>query len=432
MKGDFSMPQTETKENSRLLMTALAFFFSATVCQMPSMLKSGFLGNFGAEVITSFIVLAAFIFIVFKIFKTESSVYAAVFTSVLLFANWSQLMLYYTCNCETDNVLKKVISFMIYVIAVIIATWAAFLVLNRIKHYRNICLVLFSVIAVGISLFVILFSGTNNNTSTTTSGFQPAILLMFLMLYAFAGAVAGNNEFFTRIIYIGLFWFIMASLTVKHEMGIPVMTYSACAMMYIFFNKSKKELWFIIVNTIIPAAGFSAIMIISPSIRKDTLRKLIERTGDNEHWLMAKANLQASSLFGSESYDVFLAEASTDYSLNTDIHYWGFIFGILVLVLFFIMSLSIYKNILNISNDNILSNVRKLAYCAVCVITVYNILDNICGFPIIGVQLICSGVSRNMAILSGLLMGSIIADPQKMKSSVFSFLEKTGIITETA
>lgn len=422
------MNKTETEENSKSLMIALVIFFAGAACQMPSIIKSGFLRSFDAEVIISFIALAAFIFVVFKIFRTESSAYTAAFTSSLLFANWSQLMLYYTCNQKTDDVRKKVIDFMIYVIAAIVTTWIIFIVLDKIKHYRNICLVIFAVIAVGVSLFILLFSGKNNNTSTTTSGFQPAILLMFFMLYAFAGSIAGNNGLFTRIIYLVLFWSMMVSLALKHEMGIPVMTYSACVMMYLLFNKSKKALWFIIANTLMPVTGFLAIMIINPSLRNDTIHKFTERTGNNEHWLMAKENLQASSFFGSESYDVFLAEASTDYSLNTDIHYWGFIFGMFVLVLFFIMSLSVYKNILSISNDNIISNVRKLAYCAICIIVVYNILDNICGFPIVGVQLVCSGVSKNMAILSGLLMGSVIADPQKMKHSVFSLLEKTDII----
>ena len=419
--------------NKNLLITALFIFFADVICQMPSMIKSGFLMNFSKEIILSCITLVAFIFVVFKIFNTKASLYTATFTSVLLFANWAQLLLFYACNSqETDDVMKKVISFTIIVLVTIIATCFAFVILNEMKKYKNVCFIIFSIIAIGTSLFILLFSGANSNTSATKSGFQPAIIAMFFILYAFAGSTSGNFNLPTRIAHLVIFWILMSSMVIKHEMGIPVMSYIACMIMYFFFNKSKKELWFILTNIIIPIVGLGFIMIISPSIRTDTINKLFSRImSENEHWYAALANLKASSLFGSENYDVFLAEASTDYSLNNAIHYWGFLYGVVAFIAFVIMSISFYKEVISTSNDNIVSNLKKLSYCAIFIITVYNILDNISGFPIIGLQLICSGTSKTMAILSGLLMGSIIADPLKIKNLMLSALEKTGIISET-
>ncbi|MDE5763632.1 MAG: hypothetical protein K2I00_01525 [Ruminococcus sp.] len=424
------MNHSETNKNRRTLIIAVAFFIAAATCQMFSMVKSSFLSVFSAEVSVSFLVMLAFIYGIFKFFRSESAMYTASFISVILFANWSQLMLHYTCNSDkTDDILKKVINFMLYAAFSMLSICVIFMILDKIKRFRKLCLGIFSVVAVGMSMLVLIFSAKDSNTSTTASGFQPAILIMFLMLYAFSGAMAGNNGIFAKFIYIALFWGMMIILFLKHESGIPVMTCAACMITYIFFNKSAKEPWFIIFNIAVAVIGFAAIIIASPAIRKDIIVKFSTRVDDNEHWRIAEANLQASSLFGSESYDVCLNEASSDYALNVNVHYFGYIWLALMMLSFFIMSISIYRDVLSNSNDNIISNLRKLAYIAICVNVIYNISDNICGAPVVGVQMIGCGISRSIALLTGLLIGSVIADSQKMKLSIVSFLEKTGVIT---
>lgn len=426
------MNQTE-KENGKEFIIAAAVFIAAAICQMFSMIKSGFLGTYNAEVSISLFALLTFIYVVFRIFRTASAVYTASFISILLFANWAQLMLHYTCHSDiTDDILKKVINFMLYVAFSIVATFAVFMILNKIKQFRNLCLVLFSVVAVGMSMFIILFSGTDSsNTSTTTSGVQPAILMMFLMLYAFSGAIAGNNGLITKIIYFCLFWGMLGSLALKHEFGVPFMTLVACVITYFFFNKSK-EIWFIIANIILPIAGIIVIMIAKPALREDTMRKIITRFSENDQWKFAKMNIQTSSLFGSEKYDIYLPASSSDYAMNVDCHYWGYIWMSVMILSFFIMSINVYKDIMRNSNDNIISNIRKLAYSAIFINVIYNILDNVCGAPIIGVQMLGCGISGSIALLTGLLFGSVIADPQKMKASILVFLEKYGIITAKA
>lgn len=320
---------------------------------------------------------------------------------------------------------------MIYVIFSLVATFVLFMFLNKIKQFRNLCLVLFSVVAVGMSMFIILFSGTDSNTSTTTSGVQPAILMMFFMLYAFSGAIAGNNGLITKIIYLCLFCGMMGSLVLKHEFGVPFTTFVACVITYFFFNKSK-EIWFIIANIILPIAGIIVIMIAKPALREDTMRKIITRFSENDQWKFAKMNIQTSSLFGSEKYDVYLPASSSDYAMNVDCHYWGYIWMSVMILSFFIMSINVYKDIMRNSNDNIISNIRKLAYSAIFINVIYNILDNVCGAPVIGVQMLGCGISGSIALLTGLLFGSVIADPQKMKASILVFLEKYGIITAKA
>lgn len=411
------------------LVISLVLFFVATICQMPSMIKSGFISSFGTEVLLSFVVLSVLIFAVYRIFHVNSAVYTVSFMASLLFGNFAQLMLYFTCNMDTERTLKSVTDFMIYTLVSFVCALIIFAVLDKIKKYSLLCLGLFVAVSLAFLGLILFFGGANNGTSSTSNGFQPAILMMFVMLYAFSGAIAGNNGIIKRLIYLIFFWIMMGVLVTKHETGIPAMTFGACIVMYFIFNKSDKEKWFILVNIVVPVVCFVGLMAINKNLRNDTIAKFIERTGTNEHWLMAKANIQASALFGSSTYDVFVAEASTDYCLNNAIHYWGYFFGIFVFILFFFMTISSYNDILNISNDNIISNMRKLAFCAVAVIIVYNILDNLCGSPIIGVQMLCFGTSRSMAVLSGLLMGTITADTKKMKISVISFLEKAGIIT---
>ena len=419
----------QTEINNKPAVTAAVIFFMAALCQMPSMVKSGFFSKFGTEVLLSFAVLIIFIFISFRLLRTKSSAYTASFMSVLLFGNWSQLMLYYTSNCDSIDIVKSVEYFMGIVLGSAVVSWLFFVIMHKARRSKDIIRhILFSLAAVGTSAFVILFSGGGRNTSSTAGGFQPAILMFFLMVCAFAGSLAINHKFWEKALYFVLFWLMTGSLAVRHEFGIPVMCCAACIFMYFFLNRSKKELLLILANIIAPVIGLSAAMILDSSLRDDTLGKLHERIGDNHQWLTAKANLSASSLFGSETYDIYLPEASTDYSLNTDIHYWGFIWLALLIFAFFMMTVSVYGNIMHNDNDNFAANIKKLAYSAVCIIVVYNILDNICGFPVIGVQNICCGTSKSMAILSGLLAGCAMAEPVKIKESVCAFLEKKKII----
>ena len=419
----------QTEINNKPAVTAAVIFFMAALCQMPSMVKSGFFSKFGTEVLLSFAVLIIFIFISFRLLRTKSSAYTASFMSVLLFGNWSQLMLYYTSNCDSIDIVKSVEYFMGIVLGSAVVSWLFFVIMHKARRSKDIIRhILFSLAAVGTSAFVILFSGGGRNTSSTTGGFQPAILMFFLMVCAFAGSLAINHKFWEKALYFVLFWLMTGSLAVRHEFGIPVMCCAACMFMYFFLNRSKKGRLLILANIIAPVIGLSAAMILDSSLRDDTLGKLHERIGDNHQWLTAKANLSASSLFGSETYDIYLPEASTDYSLNTDIHYWGFIWLALLIFAFFMMTVSVYGNIMHNDNDNFAANIKKLAYSAVCIIVVYNILDNICGFPVIGVQNICCGTSKSMAILSGLLAGCAMAEPVKIKESVCAFLEKKKII----
>ena len=419
----------QTEINNKPAVTAAVIFFMAALCQMPSMVKSGFFSKFGTEVLLSFAVLTIFIFISFRLLRTKSSAYTASFMSVLLFGNWSQLMLYYTSNCDSRDIVKSVEYFMGIVLGSAVVSWLFFVIMHKARRSKDIIRhILFSLAAVGTSAFVILFSGGGRNTSSTAGGFQPAILMMFLIICAFAGETAINHKFWEKALYFVLFWLMTGSLAVRHEFGIPVMCCAACMFMYLFLNRSKKGRLLILANIIAPVIGLSAAMILDSSLRDDTLGKLQERIGDNHQWLTAKANLSASSLFGSETYDIYLPEASTDYSLNTDIHYWGFIWLALLIFAFFMMTVSVYGNIMHNDNDNFAANIKKLAYSAVCIIVVYNILDNICGFPVIGVQNICCGTSKSMAILSGLLAGCAMAEPVKIKESVCAFLEKKKII----
>ena len=421
----------QTEINNKPAVTAAVIFFMAALCQMPSMVKSGFLSRFGTEIFSSFAALTAFIFIAFRLLRTKSSAYTASFISVLLFGNWSQLMLYYTSNCDSMDIVKSVEYFMGIVLGSAVISWLFFIVMHKTRRSMDIIRhILFSLAAVGTSAFVLVFSGGGRNTSSTAGGFQPAILMMFLMLCAFAGETAINHKFWEKALYFVLFWLMTGSLAVRHEFGIPVMCCAACIFMYFFLNrsKSKKELPLILANITAPVIGLSAAMILDSSLRNDTLGKFNERIGDNHQWLTAKANLSASSLFGSETYDIYLPEASTDYSLNLNVHYWGFIWLALLIFAFFMMTVSVYGNIMHNDNDNFAANVKKMAYSAVCIIVVYNILDNICGFPVVGVQNICCGTSKSMAVLSGLLTGCAMAEPVKIRESVCAFLEKKKII----
>ena len=411
---------------------SVGLFIVSVILTTSSMTSSGFYDAFKSELTTVALILVLFITIIYRIFKTPASAYLATLTSILLYGNFSQIMLYYTCNQPTDAVRKDIITFTALTIGSIIFSFILLFILNKFKQNKLLNIIFFALVAM-LSVALVLIFTNGNNTSTIGEGFQPAIIMMFIILYAFAGATTGKIQY--RIPYLVFFFVIIGSLVIRHEFGVPLFCFTACFMTFIFSNKfkpfSKKELWFTISLIIIPIAGLIIILGIRNDLRIDTFSKFITRFDpENYHSQTAMFNLQTSGLLGSPSYDVYLPEASSDYALNSSVHYFGILWLATFLFTFSIMCIKTRSIFSKQPNVNIISNLRELSFAAIIVILSYNILSNLAGFPIIGMQSLCLGSSKSIAILSGFLIGSVLFDPIALKSAVESLLVRFDFIKE--
>ena len=413
---------------------AVCLFVLSVFFTFPSMKDSGFYNEFKSEISTTLILLFLFITVIYKIFKTSSSAYLSSLTAILLYGNLSQIMLYYTCNQSTDEVKISIITFTALTIGTIFISFIILYIHNKFKQKKLSNIIVFSFPALLSTAFVIIFTN-GNNTSTVGNGFQPAIIMFFFMLYAFAGATAGSIKY--RIPYLLLFFLMMGSLVIRHEFGIPLFCFTACIMTLIFSNKfkpfSKNERWFTFSVIILPIISVFILLLLKNDLKLDTFNKLVSRLdSENYHSQTAIYNLQTSSLFGSPTYDVYLPEASSDYALNSSVHYWGFLWLAVVLIAFSLMCIKTSAVLSKQPNVNIISNLRELCFAGIIVIVSYNLLSNLAGFPIIGVQSLFVGTSKSLAILSGLLTGSLIFDPIALKSTIKSSLVKFDFIKEVA
>ena len=160
---------------------------------------------------------------------------------------------------------------------------------------------------------------------------------------------------------------------------------------------------------VVPAVAVAALMIVVPGLGADTLQKLEERTNleNTYQTILAKQNLKHAGLFGSYTFDCSLSEASTDFSINTSIHFFGILWAVIFLVTFLI---GCYKKINELSENNgygLIVNLKSLSFVTFCLIIGYNLLVNLGIAPVVGVQAIFCGRSLSIAILSGLLFGAV-------------------------
>lgn len=395
-------------------------FLIAVILECPSLIKSGYFGEISSKYFLSALAYLLFIVLIRRLIQSDASEYLASAVSILMLGNWSQPLLFYSCGIKTaedavredtffyaELLVKRTEIFAVIAIASTVAVWFAMAVIEKFNRKQWIPTILCTFVCIGLSGVMFLFSDKESNTSTI-GGVQPAIVMMFLLLYCFAAFLGREVSTVQKIIYIFCFAIMMAVLVCKHEMGVPILCYISCLIMYIFFYPIPSHKLLISFITA-PAAVLTALMIMFPGLHSDTLQKITSRifSSKNDHSSTAADNLRYSGLFGSYTFDLHLSEATSDFSVNSSIHFFGFLWATVFLVAFVIGCM---KKVNEISKNNgfgLIVNIRSLCFLTFCIIIGYNLIVNLGIAPVVGVQALFCGNSFSIAMLSGLLFGGI-------------------------
>lgn len=397
------------------LMIASIIYFLSFCCELPTFIKSVFFAHHGETILSSFIICYIAILLVYRIFKSHTAVYAVTVSAVLTMANWSQIILYYSCNMQYTTILKRCAMFSVYATVSVFMIIIILTMLHKLRNKHWLLTSIFAFISIAFSL-IIAISKNNSNTSNLSIGnveIQPAIIMLYILLYGLSGYMSRVNTVIQRGIYFICFFGMTGLLVINHELGIPFFCIIAFIIMFFFLSSAFKPKTLVLPLGIMEIAGV-IIMICKDDLRMDTFMKLTERSATNEHTAKAINNLKLSSWFGTPSYDIYLPEASSDFALNNNVHYWGYLWLVLFMLIFFVFFFTYWFEFTRSDGTSMINNLKKLSFTAFSVITIYNLLDNICNFPIIGVQLMWSGKSLSIACLSGLFLGTALFEEKKV------------------
>lgn len=405
------------EKNKPIIFPSL-LFLAAAVLECPSLIRSGYFSVIGTEYLVSFVLFYAFILLMWLFTQSESGVYLTTSASVLMLGNWSQPLLNFGCDMDDEaaDVVHRIELFSTFVIVSVIAVWCVLSFLEILHHRQLIETIISSAVCMGLCGIIFLFSDKNSNTSTI-SNIQPAIFICFLILYCFAGFLNIKDNNIKRFIHLICFGAMMMILIYKHEGGIPLICYISCLIMYMFLYPISK-IRFLLFYIITPIALLTILLTLDHGLLTDTIGKFNSRFSENDQSYQAIQNLKFSGLFGSFSYDYYLPAASTDFSLNTSIHYWGFLWGVIFVLIFIKGALQKAYELSSPHGFDLSVNLTSLSFTAFCIIIGYNLLVSLGIVPIVGVQALFCGKSLSIAILSGLLLGGITYDKGMIKKNV--------------
>lgn len=393
-------------------------FLTAAVLECPSLIRSGYFSVIGTEYLVSCVLFYAFILFMWLFTQSESGVYLTTSASVLMLGNWSQPLLNFGCDMDNEAaaIVRRMEIFSILVIVSVIAVWLILSLLETLQYRQLIPTILCAFLCVGLCGLIFRFSDKESNTSTILS-VQPAIIMCFLILYCFAAFLSKDNGKLYRFTHLICFGAMMGILMYKHEGGIPLICYISCLTMYVLLYPVSR-MRFLLFYIIVPIAILTILLMMDHDLLTDTLGKLNSRFSENDQTNQAIQNLKLSGLFGRFSYDYYLPAASTDFSLNTSIHYWGFLWGAIFVLVFIKGALQKAHELSSPHGFDLSVNLTNLSFTAFCVVIGYNLLVSIGIVPIVGVQALFCGKSLSIAILSGLLLGGITYDKGMIKKNV--------------
>lgn len=415
----------DTNERSSIIFPSILYILAVGL-QCPSLITSGYYRVIALEYIISFILFYALILLVWFYTKSKSKGYLTTSACVLMLGNFSQSLMYYGCGMDKEAtvIIERIELFSILVIVSMMFLWGALYAFECIKHKQLILTLISIFVSISMCIIILIYSDDSSNTSTIQS-IQPAIIMSFLIIYCFALALSLNINIFNRFIYLLCFGAMMTVLLFKHEWGIPLICYMSCLTMYIFLFPVAK-IRFLMLYVMAPVSISAMLLIQNNSLLIDTLNKL-KRFFYNEHANQAIRNLKSSGLFGSYTYDYYLPAASTDFALNTSIHYWGFLWAFVFLILFVIGAVKMTRELSIPHGFDFSTNLTSLSFTAFCIIIGYNLLVSIGVAPIVGVQALFCGKSLSVAILSGLLLGAITFDKtaiEKIYKKALNYCER--------
>lgn len=408
------------------LLYSLLLYFAAVLLQLPSLTVSTYLRVIWMDLMLLFFIYGSMILLVYQFNGRLSSVLLTASAGVLAVGNLAQPLMYFACH--QDDVAADTMRRLQHIAVLHLLCLAGGWVLIRLTEHliKTACItetLLAAIASFGLAGYIFMRTGSDRNTSAAQNGFQPAILAAFAISLLLAAAL-GKQAVSSRRTHLALATLLAVLMVYKHELGIPILVIAACVLYYLLSYPSPH-----ITVLLLICAGFcvlsAVVLAFNPDLLHDTVKKLIERPQLSDQISSAQRSLQAAGWFGRFSYDIKVAEASTDLALANAIHYWGYAWILVMAVPYVTGGVLLLWEEGHPHGFGFSVMLRGICFFVYTVFLCWNFGMSFQLLPLIGVQAPFSGCSGSFSVLSGMLLSSItICNPTRVKQ----FLKRGNLL----
>lgn len=408
------------------LLFALHPMLTSTYASVPHSMV-----HFGATVVPMFLMLA----LASKYAESAFTLHILTLASILTIGNAAALpLLQYTSAFDHATEYAKSISenqaITILMIPVAWCVVAALIWISRQKPLiQNITYATTVITSFIYSILIVLLTDRSANTTLIHVGgvtLQAAIPALMLSIILLCIITQLSSKVWIGVMFVSLAM-LNAALVIRGETGIPLIFFSA-AILYYYLLQPRRTKWLNIGIPLAAGLGYTVVMVlhwIHDSLPANTLlysladkieTRIFAESVDQVN--AAVRSLQSGGWFGSEGYNVYLMEGSSDLAMVSILHYCGVAF---LFVIFAAAIPMFFTGALHITHHKMRSD---NAICGICfsvffIMFWYNLLMGIGLTPILGSQMPFTGASITYSILSGFLLGSICYPQNVIKSVIF-------------
>ena len=392
---------------------------------------SGSLTQFASTVVLMLLLLS----LTARCAESPFPIYAVTVAALLSIGNAAALpLLQYTSACEHATKYAGYISTdTSYTILSIPFVWFMFSGMVWLRKQsdmkQNVTVAAAAGISVIYSILSILLTDSTSGTTIIEIGggmeIQAAIPAFMLSLLLICLFVKTDGKI-RRTLLCGSVILMNAVLVIRKETGLPLILFAGCSFYY-FFLQPHRSKWLSYGIPVLSGAGCICAWILHclhGSLNEESFlyslsSKIEKRIAADSVDQLNKAiqSLQTGSWFGSEGYNVYLTEASSDLSVITILHYCGMVYLLLILAaaipMFFTGAMHITSR--KMKSENVLCG---LCYSVFFIIFFYNLFMSVGITPIVGVQMPFTGASIMYAVFSGFLLGSVCYPKKAIKTAI--------------
>lgn len=374
------------------------------------------------SLVTPFVLIAAAVLVMLLLaYKHESPPFtmgALTLAGICIMANVTSLpLLQYTSEYPVKEVAVYARSIALdSLLSLLFLPAAAWIVLMIIDHlsqkHPRLLLYICSGLSFVIGIITLLFSSSDSNTAVVCG---VVIGLPMIVLFILTVSIALHEYSWQKWIGYAAVGWMMVSLMVRGETGIPILIYLTSCLYYFIFYPYPKKAWLMAVLISLPVCGIAALYIcykfqltLPFDFATDMLRKAEDRFFSKEmtsHIIAAARSIADGRIFGNFRYTVYVPEASSDMVISTMIHYLGFAFLLCLGASVIYFGYTGCRHYLAGGNNSISHTTGKLAMLFTISALLYNILMVTGYVPILGVQPTFTGASHLCFLISGLLLG---------------------------
>lgn len=369
-----------------------------------------------------------------KYAETSFTLHVLTLCSVLSIGNAAALpLLQYTSGFDhAADYARSISENQAITIFMIPIAWCAVMLLIWSRKQGQLIQNIINAAAVGLSfvysmLIVLLTDGSSNTTLIRIGSlsFQAAIPALIISIVLHCLMMQSNGKLWIGVLF-GSIAVVNASLVIRGETGIPLIFFSA-SVFYYYLLQPHREKW---LNVGIPVvAGLGTVVVMVLHWMRDSfpvgtllysLSNKIETRIFAESVDQLKAatrSLQFGGWFGSEGYNVYLMEGSSDLAMVSILHYCGaaFLFVVFAAALPTFFTGAVYITHRKMSSDN---TICGISFSVFFVMFWYNLAMDLGLVPILGSQIPFTGASIMYAVLSGFLLGTVCYPHKAVKAVI--------------